>query len=304
MADCTLKAAHSGYLFKRIVNAVQDVLITEDDCSTDASLEKRPLHGRRGEVQSLEKRIAGRFAAADILLAGSKVPIVEAGNLIGRDEAAEIGRSAVESVLVRSPITCESSTGVCSKCYGVELSRWSPATVHLPVGIIAAQSLGEPLTQLTLRSFTVSMPGQTPSANIIASLPGLEDLFEAGRRPGKEESELRAALLEMLEKDGVAGVGSYLLDSVLQHYRDMGVPLDDRHLEIVISRMVRSDGIDTGPTIRGVTEVARQGTDFMTAAVSFNGVTTLARAAASNQRMHLNGVSSSTAFGKLMPARV
>ncbi len=304
LADCTLKAAHSGYLFKRIVNAVQDVLITEDDCSTDASLEKRPLHGRRGEVQSLEKRIAGRFAAADILLAGSKVPIVEAGNLIGRDEAAEIGRSAVESVLVRSPITCESSTGVCSKCYGVELSRWSPATVHLPVGIIAAQSLGEPLTQLTLRSFTVSMPGQTPSANIIASLPGLEDLFEAGRRPGKEESELRAALLEMLEKDGVAGVGSYLLDSVLQHYRDMGVPLDDRHLEIVISRMVRSDGIDTGPTIRGVTEVARQGTDFMTAAVSFNGVTTLARAAASNQRMHLNGVSSSTAFGKLMPARV
>ena len=304
LADCTLKAARSGHLFKRIVNAVQDVLITEENCGTDSSLEKRSLHGRQREVQTLEKRIAGRFAAADILLPGSKVPIVTAGNLIGRDEAAVVGQGAVESVLVRSPITCESSRGVCSKCYGVELSRWSPATVHLPVGIIAAQSLGELLTQLTMRSFTLSMPGQPPSANIIASLPGLEDLFEAGNRPGKEESELRSALVEILEKEGSAGVGSYLLDAVLLHYRDMGVPLDDRHLEIVIRRMVRADGKDSRPTVRGVTEVARQGADFMTAAVSFNGVAALARAAASNQRMHLDGVSSSTAFGKLMPARV
>ena len=304
LADCTLKAARSGYLFKRIVSSVQDVLITEENCGTDASLEKRPLRVRQREVQTLENRIAGRFAAADILFPGSKAPIVAAGNLIGRVEAAEIGESAVESVLVRSPITCESSRGVCSKCYGVELSRWSPATAHLPVGIIAAQSLGEPLTQLTMRSFTLSMQGQPPSANIIASLPGLEDLFEAGKRPGKEASELRTALVEMLEKEGSGCAGAYLLDAVLLHYRNMGVPLDDRHLEIVIRRMVRSDGIDSGPTIRGVTEVARQGNDFMTAAVSFDGVAALARAAASSQRMHLDGVSSSTAFGKLMPARV
>ena len=111
------------------------------------------------------------------------------------------------------------------------------------------------------------------------------------------------ALSEMVKSDGAVSTGVYLLDEMLVHYRGMGVPIDDVHLELVIRQMLRSDRAETG-VIHGVTDIARTGSDFMTAAVSYNGVSALAKAAAEGGRMGLNAVGNATAFGKLIPARV
>ena len=305
LCDTQLKCSVAGFLFKRIMSAVQDVLIGEEDCGTDRGLTKQALADESGVLRSLADRIAGRFTLKEIVLPGDETPLVSAGELIDREEADRIEAAGVTSVAVRSVVTCRSGEGVCSRCYGVNLSTWQRATLQLPVGVIAAQSLGEPLTQLTMRVFSLSAPrrDRVPAGTIISSLPGLEELYEAGQLPGRPPSELRATLNAKLEKEGAVPTCSHLLETMLTHYRTMGVPIDDIHLEVVIGQMVR-DGEAAKPTLLGVTEVARRGADFMTAAASYDGVRALARAAAEARRMGLNAVGSSTAFGKLMPARV
>ena len=151
-ADTALKTAQSGYLTRRLVDAAQNVLIREHDCGTihfetfDATSEKS-LFG-----DTFENKIFGKFTAQDVVTADGTV-IAPAGTLINKTILKEILDSKANSVSVRSILTCETEEGVCQKCYGLDLATSNLVTIGTPVGIIAAQSIGEPGTQLTMRTF-------------------------------------------------------------------------------------------------------------------------------------------------------
>jgi DNA-directed RNA polymerase subunit beta' len=153
LADTALKTAKAGYLTRKLVDVAQDIIVKMEDCGTKKSITISALtHG--GEVlRSLSQRIFGRVAAEDITSPETGEIIVKKGEFITRDKAKLIEELGIESVRIRSVITCEVEDGVCVKCYGWDLSAWKPVTLGEAVGIIAAQSIGEPGTQLTMRTF-------------------------------------------------------------------------------------------------------------------------------------------------------
>jgi len=151
LADTALKTANSGYLTRRLVDVAQDVVVTIDDCGTRQGISIAP-HIEGGEiVESLRERILGRVAAEDIVLSVNKT--IPAGEYLAEAFVAEIENSALNAVRVRSPITCEAEQGICAKCYGRDLSQGIMVNLGEAVGVIAAQSIGEPGTQLTMRTF-------------------------------------------------------------------------------------------------------------------------------------------------------
>jgi DNA-directed RNA polymerase subunit beta' len=155
LADTALKTAQAGYLTRRLVDAVQEVRITEEDCGTIKGITVEPII-EGGEVKlSLKDRIFGRIAAEDVKDPISGEILVKAGELIDDEKAEKIERAGVEKVKVRSVLTCEAKGGVCAKCYGMDLSNRRLVSVGEAVGIIAAQSIGEPGTQLTMRTFHI-----------------------------------------------------------------------------------------------------------------------------------------------------
>ncbi len=155
LADTALKTANSGYLTRRLVDVAQDLVITEHDCGTEAGVSLGAVLAGGDVIEALRDRILGRTAAQDILLPGSDDVLVEAGTLLTEDVVSQIEQAGVDAVKVRSVITCDTRFGVCAKCYGRDLARGHLVNIGEAVGVIAAQSIGEPGTQLTMRTFHI-----------------------------------------------------------------------------------------------------------------------------------------------------
>jgi DNA-directed RNA polymerase subunit beta' len=153
LADTALKTADAGYLTRRLVDVAQDVIISEVDCGTILGIEIKALKDVEEEREPLAERITGRFAQEDVYDPRTEEVIIEAGNIITEEIAEKIADASIDSVYIRTVLTCESKRGVCLKCYGRNLTTGKPVEIGEAVGIIAAQSIGEPGTQLTLRTF-------------------------------------------------------------------------------------------------------------------------------------------------------
>jgi len=182
LADTALRTADAGYLTRRLVDVVQDVIVTAEDCGTEHALTIRRSDNVGG--QKMEERVWGRIAAENIVDPETGEIIVRKGELIDKASARRIQRSRLESVKVRSPLTCELPFGVCAKCYGLDLGTGKMVQVGTAVGIIAAQSIGEPGTQLTLRTFHTG--GVAAESDITTGLPRVEELLEARKEPKGE----------------------------------------------------------------------------------------------------------------------
>ncbi|MGE5522994.1 MAG: DNA-directed RNA polymerase subunit beta', partial [Rhodospirillaceae bacterium] len=155
LADTALKTANSGYLTRRLVDVTQDLVVTEDDCKTTQGVSMKALIEGGEVVESLRERILGRVAAVDIFNPESGETIFEANTLLDEDAVDAIELAGIDEVKVRTPLTCETRHGLCAKCYGRDLGRGTPVNVGEAVGVIAAQSIGEPGTQLTMRTFHI-----------------------------------------------------------------------------------------------------------------------------------------------------
>jgi len=155
LADTALKTADAGYLTRRLVDVAQDVIITEDDCGTILGIDIAALKEGEDVIESLRDRILGRVALEDVFDPITDEVIVEAGQEVKEDQAAAIEESGIDTVRIRSVLTCESRRGVCARCYGRNLSNMRLVEIGEAVGVIAAQSIGEPGTQLTLRTFHI-----------------------------------------------------------------------------------------------------------------------------------------------------
>ena len=186
LADTALKTADSGYLTRRLVDVSQEVIIKEDDCFANSGdpikgVVVSAIKGSKGEIiEGLRDRIAGRFTVRDIVNPATGEVMVKSNEMISEDMADEIVKAGIEQVEIRSVFTCKSKTGICAKCYGKNMSNNNPVQIGEAVGIIAAQSIGEPGTQLTMRTFHTG--GIASTGDITQGLPRVEELFEA-RRP-------------------------------------------------------------------------------------------------------------------------
>ncbi|MFQ5679878.1 MAG: DNA-directed RNA polymerase subunit beta' [Gemmatimonadota bacterium] len=155
LADTALKTADAGYLTRRLVDVAQDVTVSEEDCGTVLGLEVAALKEGEDIIEPLKDRVVGNFAAEDVIDPIDDEVIVEAGNMIDEEKAQEIEDSGVQSLKIRSVLTCESRRGICQRCYGRNLATMELVDIGEAVGILAAQSIGEPGTQLTLRTFHI-----------------------------------------------------------------------------------------------------------------------------------------------------
>jgi DNA-directed RNA polymerase subunit beta' len=169
LADTALKTANSGYLTRRLVDVAQDCIITNDDCKTKAGIKVRAIMDAGQVVASLAMRILGRTAAEDIRDPATNAVLVKRGTLIEEPHCEAIGNSGVQEVRIRSVLTCELTSGVCAKCYGRDLARGTPVNMGEAVGVIAAQSIGEPGTQLTMRTFHIGGAAQISEQSFIES---------------------------------------------------------------------------------------------------------------------------------------
>ncbi|WP_427963735.1 DNA-directed RNA polymerase subunit beta' [Altererythrobacter sp.] len=160
LADTALKTANSGYLTRRLVDVSQDCVIVEEDCKTDNALEMRAIVQGGSVIASLGERILGRTVAEDIMNAATGEVIVKAGTLVDEAMVKDIEEAEVQSAKIRSPLICEAEQGVCATCYGRDLARGTPVNIGEAVGVIAAQSIGEPGTQLTMRTFHIGGAAQ------------------------------------------------------------------------------------------------------------------------------------------------
>ncbi|MDN5939214.1 MAG: DNA-directed RNA polymerase subunit beta', partial [Salinisphaera sp.] len=155
LADTALKTANSGYLTRRLVDVAQDVVVTVPDCGTEEGIWLYPIVEGGDVVEPLRERVLGRVVAADVLVPGTDEVLIEAGTILNEALVERLEENSVDDVFVRSPITCETTFGVCAQCYGRDLARGHRANIGDSVGVIAAQSIGEPGTQLTMRTFHV-----------------------------------------------------------------------------------------------------------------------------------------------------
>jgi DNA-directed RNA polymerase subunit beta' len=155
LADTALKTANSGYLTRRLVDVAQDLVVTENDCGTANGLTMTPLVEGGDVVEALGERVLGRVLAEDIIKPGAADVLIPTGSLLDEKMVRLLETEGVDQIKVRSPITCETRYGVCSHCYGRDLARGRPISIGEAVGVIAAQSIGEPGTQLTMRTFHI-----------------------------------------------------------------------------------------------------------------------------------------------------
>jgi DNA-directed RNA polymerase subunit beta' len=294
LADTALRTADSGYLTRRLVDVSQDVIIREEDCGTSKGLEL-PIAApnSQGELvrdANVENSVFARTLAADVVSESGEV-LASAGDDVGDvliDKLVELG---VESIKVRSVLTCDSAVGVCAQCYGRSLATGKTVDIGEAVGIIAAQSIGEPGTQLTMRTFHTG--GSASADDITQGLPRVQELFEArtpkgaspiaeadGRitidetdkakkvilTPDNGDEEVvypvlkRATLLvedgqhvtvgqpilvgtldpkEVMRVMGAREVQRYLVGGVQGVYRSQGVPIHDKHIEVIVRQMLR-----------------------------------------------------------------
>ena len=180
LADTALRTADSGYLTRRLVDVSQDVIIREDDCGTTEGIEVFEIKEGKESIESFHERLLGRYLCEDFKDPATGEVLVSKDKLMGDDEADLIVSKGVERIKLRSILHCRAKHGVCKRCYGANLANGQPVTVGEAVGIIAAQSIGEPGTQLTMRTFHTG--GVAGAEDITQGLPRVEELFE-GRKP-------------------------------------------------------------------------------------------------------------------------
>jgi len=169
LADTALKTANSGYLTRRLVDVAQDCIITTEDCGTSSGIKVRAIIDAGTVVASLASRILGRTAAEDVRDPSSHKVIAKSGTLLEEPQVEAIMTAGVQELRIRSVLTCETTSGVCAKCYGRDLARGTPVNMGEAVGVIAAQSIGEPGTQLTMRTFHIGGAAQISEQSIIES---------------------------------------------------------------------------------------------------------------------------------------
>ena len=290
LADTALKTANSGYLTRRLVDVAQDVVITETNCGTERGIIVRPVVDGGNVIVSIGERILGRTIQEDILHPETGEVLVQKGKLIDENDVEVVEKAGVEQVKIRSVLTCETKNGVCAACYGRDLARGTPVNIGEAVGVIAAQSIGEPGTQLTMRTFHT---GGVAGGDITQGLPRVEELFEA-RRPKKMatlaeiggkvrfEEATKGSLLniivtaddgdnriysvphtglrvnagdviakgtqlqdgalsphDILRIRGTSAVHDYNIQEDLKVYRQQGVDINDKHIEVIVRQMMR-----------------------------------------------------------------
>ncbi len=304
MADTALRTADSGYLTRRMVDVCQDVIIRENDCGTEDGAWASAVYDRGQIVEDFGTAINGRFPARPITDPVTGELLFDRDHMLKKEDAKVLESRGIEKIFIRSVLACEARTGVCARCYGINLATGLPANVGEAVGVIAAQSIGEPGTQLTMRTFHT---GGVAGDDITQGLPRVEELFEA-RRPkkmatlseisgtvtideakkgvmynitinGPEEGqtavytvphsagilvhngdhvdkgqELTSGALnphDVLRIRGVDddqygrhGVRSYITSEVLRVYRQQGVDINDKHIEVIVRQMMRKVRVD------------------------------------------------------------
>ncbi|NCA99428.1 MAG: DNA-directed RNA polymerase subunit beta', partial [Clostridia bacterium] len=301
LSDTALKTADSGYLTRRLVDVAQDVIIREVDCGTEEYVIVREVtvggsSKSKRVVKSLEDRIVGRYAALEVAHPETGEILVVKNGLITEKIAAQIVKSGLTKVPIRSILNCNARIGVCAHCYGLNLATGEPAVGGEAVGIMAAQSIGEPGTQLTMRTFHTG--GIASGDDITQGLPRVEELFEARKPKGQsiitdiagvvkvEETAKRKRDVTITAPDGetkvytiplssplivntgdtleagdqitdgslnphdimrikgVSGVQRYIIREVLKVYKNNGVEINDKHIEIITRQMMRKIRID------------------------------------------------------------
>lgn len=180
LADTALRTADSGYLTRRLVDVSQDVIIRQDDCGTENGIDVYAITEGKELIEPFKDRLIGRYLLEDFIDEKTGEVIVSKDKLMGVPETEKIIAAGVERIKIRSILTCESKQGVCTKCYGSNLATGNPVAIGEAVGVIAAQSIGEPGTQLTMRTFHTG--GIASAEDITQGLPRIEELFEA-RKP-------------------------------------------------------------------------------------------------------------------------
>lgn len=285
LTDSALKTADAGYLTRRLVDVAHEAIIRSEDCGSTEGLE---IHREGTREKSFKARITGRITALQVTDAKGNT-IVPAGALISEIQAIAIEEAHVAVVAIRSPLTCNAKVGLCAKCYGWDFSTKQLVTLGTPVGVIAAQSIGEPGTQLTMR---VKHTGGIVGLDVTQGLPRVEELFEArvpksvspiaevagrvelddtevGRvvrviNPANEDDvaeytvpltstlavekgQLITAgmqlahgpldIKEVLEIRGMRAAQIYLIDEIQKVYEGQGIPINDRHFEVIVKKM-------------------------------------------------------------------
>ncbi len=169
LADTALKTANSGYLTRRLVDVAQDCIITEHDCGTDKGIKLGAVIDSGEVLVSIGDRILGRVPADDVMHPSTGKVLIKAGDLIDENQARLLDKAQVQEVRIRSALTCELKNGICGKCYGRDLARGTPVNIGEAVGVIAAQSIGEPGTQLTMRTFHIGGTAQVADNSFVES---------------------------------------------------------------------------------------------------------------------------------------
>jgi len=386
LADTALRTADSGYLTRRLVDVAQDVIVREEDCGTDKGFVVTKIHDGKEVIEDLYDRIEGRYAFETIRHPETGEIIVRRNEMIEPEIAAKIVQAGIERVTIRSVLSCRTRHGVCKMCYGRNLATGKHVEIGEAVGIIAAQSIGEPGTQLTMRTFHT---GGVAGDDITQGLPRIQELFEARNPKGqaiiseldgvvkeiRDAKDRREIIVEgeaesreysvpfgsrirvtvgqqveagdeltdgsidpkdMLRIKGVRGVQQYILQEVQRVYRNQGVEINDKHIEVMVRQMLRKirivDAGDTNllpgsyvdlhdyeeankralfagkepavakPMLLGITKASLETDSFLSAASFQETTRVLTDAAIKGKVDQLLGLKENVIIGKLIPA--
>jgi len=206
LADTALKTANSGYLTRRLVDVSQDCVVMEDDCGTERALEMKAILQGGSTIASLGERILGRTTAEDVVDAKTGEVVIPSGTLLDEAMITQIEAIGIQGMKIRSPLVCEAKIGVCGKCYGRDLARGTPVNIGEAVGVIAAQSIGEPGTQLTMRTFHIGGAAQlNETSNLEAHADGtveFRDLRVIVDQRGRRVVLSRSGEIAIVDMDG------------------------------------------------------------------------------------------------------
>ena len=390
-ADTALRTADSGYMTRRLVDVAQDIIVKEEDCGAISGIVVEDFIDEKSGtvIESLEDRVIGRYTATKVINPETKEVIVDRNEMINENLAKKIVKAGIKKVEIRSALTCKSQYGVCQKCYGRNLATGNLVETGEAVGVMAAQSIGEPGTQLTMRTFHSGGVAHGGDADITQGLPRVEELFEA-RNPkakatiseitgkvvsieaangkhkivvqndveSREHTTLYNSKLRVeVGQDVVAGeqltegsvspkellavtdpitAESYILKEIQKVYKSQGVDISDKHIEVIVRRMISKmkiiDGGDTDlveglsvsihefnaankpvilnggvpatgrPIMLGITKSSLE-TDSWLSAASFQETTrVLTEAAIRGKVDDLRGLKENVIIGKLIPA--
>ncbi len=269
LADTALKTANSGYLTRRLVDVAQDVVVTEEDCGTDEGLLMTPVIDGGDIIETLVDRVLGRIVAHDVCKPGTDEVVLEAGTMVDELLTIKLEELGIDEVTVRSPITCKTRHGICSTCYGRDLGRGHQVNMGEAIGVVAAQSIGEPGTQLTMRTFHIggAASGQAAQDNIQVNSDGvvkLHNIKVVDRSDGSLVAVSRSGELSLL--DGVGrererykvpyGAVIKVRDDAKVEAGDI-VANWDPHTHPIITEVagtVKFSGMDEGVTIKRQTD--------------------------------------------------